>query len=242
MADYRINKLMYNNDLFVIKDRPFYGNGFGVCNVASGALTVTISDFEVTNGSIVTILFNYDVPTAATLNINQMGDKNIYYRNNAISNQIILAGDLVTFIYSNDIFYVIGIDRKEISWETDVYKPGDEIVFTTIYAPAVITATRTMVRWSLQVDKPFSNEVAGFRIDQIGTFILYGNNDTIFSYSGLANIPGTFGQSANHFSEAGIRFDLIKENSGTWTSNNNNYTYILYASNLTLTLLNYTPT
>ena len=63
-----------------------------------------------TAGGIVAVRFSYDVPAGATLNINSKGAKAIYYRNAAITDGVIKAGDTATFIYST-YYRLISIDR-----------------------------------------------------------------------------------------------------------------------------------
>jgi hypothetical protein len=71
------------------------------------------------------VLFKYNVPTGATLNINNKGAKNIYYRNGLISGDIIFANDLATFIYdsSSNAYHLIALDR----WQQDIAGLKQEI-------------------------------------------------------------------------------------------------------------------
>ena len=100
------------------------GQGYGTCSTAEATLakTVSLSDYSLTKGGIVSIRFTYDVPANATLNINNTGAKAIYYNNVAIKNGVISAGDTVTFIY--DTYYrLISIDK----WASDIATLRGEI-------------------------------------------------------------------------------------------------------------------
>lgn len=92
-------------------------NYYGVCTTAAGtaAKTVEIEGFELEVGAIVAVRFNNDMPANATMNINSNGAKSIYYRGVAIADNIIKAGDIAVFIYSNQ-YHLISIDR----WQEDI--------------------------------------------------------------------------------------------------------------------------
>lgn len=93
------------------------GSGYGTCSTAAAtaAKEVTLSNYSLVTGGIVTVYFSYNVPASATLNINAKGAKAIRWRNAAIPAGIIKAGDFATFIYSGSYYYLIAIDREQ-SW------------------------------------------------------------------------------------------------------------------------------
>ena len=92
---------------------PTHGMGYATCDTATAtdAKTVTLTGYALTEGSTISIKFTNDVNANATLNINSTGAKPIYYNGSAITANIISAGDIATFIYSNNYYYLINIDR-----------------------------------------------------------------------------------------------------------------------------------
>ena len=89
------------------------GFGYGTCDTAASttAKTVSISNYKLSTGGIVSIKFDYDVPADATLNINSTGDKPIYYNGSGITADIIKAGDTATFIYDGTNYNLIGLNN-----------------------------------------------------------------------------------------------------------------------------------
>lgn len=84
------------------------GQGYGECNSENTTnLIITINDFILKIGGIVTVKFTKNVPAEATLNISNTGAKNIYCFGSRITNGFINAGDIVTFIYDGVGYHVI---------------------------------------------------------------------------------------------------------------------------------------
>jgi len=77
------------------------GQGYGICTTALNTLakTATLSSYALVVGGIISIKFTYGVPANATLNVNSKGAKNIFYRGIKIIDDVIKAGDIITFIY-----------------------------------------------------------------------------------------------------------------------------------------------
>jgi len=86
------------------------GFGYATCDTYA-ASEATIIKYELSEGGIVAIKFNRDVPAGATLNISSTGAKAIYYRGLPITNGVIKADDTVTFIYST-YYHVLSIDHE----------------------------------------------------------------------------------------------------------------------------------
>lgn len=88
------------------------GQGYGTCSTAAAtvAKVASLSSYKRVTGGIVSVMFSYDVPANATLNINSTGAKAIYYRNAKITADVIKAGDIATFVYSS-YYRLISIDR-----------------------------------------------------------------------------------------------------------------------------------
>lgn len=121
-AHFRTGIAMYTNksqDMWYSLSNPSYfaraiGFGVGTCDTAEAttAKTSSIARYvATTNNGIVSIKFTYAVPAGATLNINSQGAKSIYYRGAAIKANVIKAGDLATFVFFNDQYLLLGIDR-----------------------------------------------------------------------------------------------------------------------------------
>lgn len=89
------------------------GFGYGTCSTAyiTSEKAVTLSGFVLTKNGIVSITFSNAVASNATLNVNSTGAKAIHHKGAALLNNIILAGDTVTFIYDGTYFNLIAIDR-----------------------------------------------------------------------------------------------------------------------------------
>ena len=78
---------------------------------ASASVTATLTSYALTNGGIVVVSFNYDVPANATLNITSKGAKPMYFRGQQITAGVIKAGDTATFIYFSNKYNLISNDR-----------------------------------------------------------------------------------------------------------------------------------
>ena len=90
------------------------GQGYGTCSTAAAttAKVVTLSNYALTTGGIVSVKFTYDVPASATMNINSKGAKSIYYRGAAITAGVIGAGDTATFIYNGSQYHLLTVDKQ----------------------------------------------------------------------------------------------------------------------------------
>lgn len=98
------------------------GSGYATCTTAAAttAKVGTLSSYSLTTGGIVSVKFTNAVPASATLNINDKGAKNIYFRGAAITANVIKAGDIATFVYSSQ-YHLISIDR----WQNDIASIGN---------------------------------------------------------------------------------------------------------------------
>ena len=90
------------------------GNGYGLCATAADtvAKTATLTSYALSTQGRVSIKFEEAVPAAATLNINSRGAKSIYYKGAAITDNIILGGDIVTFVYNGTQYEIVNIYRE----------------------------------------------------------------------------------------------------------------------------------
>jgi hypothetical protein len=88
------------------------GFGYASCTTAAttAAKTVSLSNYNLVNGGLVVVYFQYDVPAQATLNINSQGAKEIHFQGSRIAAGVIKAGDKCLFIYNGN-YMLIAIDR-----------------------------------------------------------------------------------------------------------------------------------
>lgn len=95
------------------------GQGYGTCATveATAAKVVTLSNYALVTGGIVSVKFTYAVPANATLNIDSKGAKSIFYKGSSITANVIGAGDVATFIYDGTQYHLIGLDSIYTSAE-----------------------------------------------------------------------------------------------------------------------------
>ena len=111
------------NDLNTKPTNADFGQGIVKNKVdnPSGAtdITVSFSTYSIMSGGVVSLAFTRAVPAGATLNINDMGAKPIYYHEAALPAGLIKANDRCLFMYSSGSggrYYLIAIDR----WGVDL--------------------------------------------------------------------------------------------------------------------------
>lgn len=117
------------------------GIGYGTCTTAyaTTAKVATLSGYNLVTNGIVAVKFTNAVNSSATLNINSKGAKPIKYRGSAIGNNVIKAGDTVTFIYDGSNYNVLSVDNL---FEAFVLLTGDsEAVVTVTNSSAGISDT-----------------------------------------------------------------------------------------------------
>lgn len=88
------------------------GFGYGTCTTAytTTAKVASLTGYKLTKNGMVAIKFTNAVNSNATLNINNKGAKAIYYKDAAIANAVINAGDTVLFVYDGSYYRVLAID------------------------------------------------------------------------------------------------------------------------------------
>lgn len=88
------------------------GFGYASCTTAAATAekTASLSNYNLINGGLVVVYFQYDVPAQATLNINSKGAKEIHFQGSRIAANVIKAGDKCLFIYNGN-YMLIAIDR-----------------------------------------------------------------------------------------------------------------------------------
>ena len=122
------------------------GIGIGVCNTAAAtaAKTATLTDYVLTQNGVVAVRFVNDVPANATLNINGEGAIPIYYKNAAVTADVIPAGTTATFVFDGNVYQTISLDEEggtdveftaELTSGTKIGEISVDGVSTDIYAP-----------------------------------------------------------------------------------------------------------
>lgn len=101
------------NDVNTTYTNASLGQGYATCGTAEATIAkvASLSSYSLQNGGIVVVRFTYSVPANSTLNVNSRGAKAIKYRNAALVDEVIKAGDLVTFMYDGTSYHIISIDR-----------------------------------------------------------------------------------------------------------------------------------
>lgn len=102
------------------------GFGYGSCTTAESttAKVATLADYVLVKNGIISIHFENAVPANSTLNINSKGAKAIYYADTAITDNIINAGDTVTFVYDGTHYRIIAFDREELRYINAIANGG----------------------------------------------------------------------------------------------------------------------
>ena len=95
------------------------GIAYGTCTTGASETDkeVTASGYNLRPGGFISVKFSYDVPEDATMNVNNQGERDIYYRGSAISDGVIKAGDIATFVLSTH-YHLIAIDRVSTGQKT----------------------------------------------------------------------------------------------------------------------------
>lgn len=135
------------------------GTWYGTSSTAAttAAKTSTITNFKLTPGAVVAILFstaNTYASGAITLNVNSTGAKTIYVNNAATSATNTLfwdVGDIVTFIYSGSYWYFVSnsnhySERMELLWTNPnptTSMSTQTLTLTDGYDAFIITSTAT---------------------------------------------------------------------------------------------------
>lgn len=102
----------FNQWSVVCGDSAFVG--YGTCSTAIGTAgkTVTISNFTLAVGALVTVAFtNGNTSTVSTLNVNGTGAKEIWLNGARLDGITILAGNIVQMVYDGTYYRIISIDK-----------------------------------------------------------------------------------------------------------------------------------
>lgn len=95
------------------------GQAYGGTTTAQSTATKVVEtvggDYELVEGGIVVVEFQYAVNANAKLNVDGAGAKSIYYNGVTITAGVILAGDTCTFMYSENVYVLLSIVRTATS-------------------------------------------------------------------------------------------------------------------------------
>jgi len=93
------------------------GNGVGTCETSAETIAkeVDIEGYKITQNGFVSITFENDVPSGATLNINNQGAKPIYHKGAPIEDDVISSGDTVMFGYDGSHYVVSSLGGGSIN-------------------------------------------------------------------------------------------------------------------------------
>lgn len=109
---------VYYKDTNTIYSNLSLGQGYLNCKKFESIINKEVydSNYQLSLGGIVAILFDYAVPANSTLNINGKGAKPMYYRGAKITDGLIKANDIATFIYNGSQYVLLAVDR----WGVDI--------------------------------------------------------------------------------------------------------------------------
>lgn len=128
-----------------------FGNSYGICSTAASetAKTASITSYALSNGAVTTIYFENAVPANSTLDITDKGAKPIYYRNAAITADIIKAGDTATFRYTtaidSGVYVLVALDRdfNEYTAQVQTSQPNNGFLPNIVYDLGTLTGSVT---------------------------------------------------------------------------------------------------
>ena len=147
-------------------DSAIIGQGYVTCSTAAATVdkAVSLSNYLLKPGGIVSVRFVYSVPANATLCINRKAIIPIYYRNAAITDNVIKAGDIATFMFNGAKYTLLSIDR----WQKDILD-----LTTEIGTKISIETDPTVPAWAKAANKP------SYTASEVGL----GNVDNVRQYS-----------------------------------------------------------
>lgn len=113
------------------------GQGYGTCatEAATAAKIVTMSEYALTTGGIVTVNFTNALCTSATMNINGTGAKPIYIKGAAVTANnaaTVSAGDTAYFMYDGTAYHLLGTDRAATNPIVNISRSGTTFTATRL--------------------------------------------------------------------------------------------------------------
>lgn len=187
------------------------GQGYGTCatstTTVNGIRYVTFQNYELVNGGVVAIRFQYDVPASSSLSINNKTVKRIRHRGGDLAGGVIKAGDIAYFLYDGTYYRLLGIDRV-VSMLDCVYPVGSyyetsDTTFdpNTAWGGTWVLETEGQVHVSGSVSGTY--QVSGAPTDTNDG----GNKDAIVPYH-RHGVPSTSITSSGGHSHTGVRRNI----------------------------------
>lgn len=106
----------------VIGENEQTPSNYGVCETAAAtaAKVVAMDSYKLISGQIIAVYFANSVPAGATMDVNGCGARQIYYRNRAITADVIGARTTATFLYDGTRYRLLSMDNNAITlnWST----------------------------------------------------------------------------------------------------------------------------
>lgn len=137
-----------------------FGMGYAVCDTpaATVAKTAVIANYVPTEGALVTVKFTYgNTASGATLKLTATETaKPILYKGQAITSNIISAGDICTFIYSTNAYNIINLDALSGAGAGTVRSVGAEGGIITDQTGGAAINQEGKVKLNLKSPTPFS--------------------------------------------------------------------------------------
>ena len=149
---------------------PAFGMGYATCSTATStaAKTVTLTGYSLNEGALVSIKFTNAVGANATLNINSKGAKSIYYNGAAITAGVIGAGDIATFLYTNNQYQLVSVDTTIGKKQDKVLGSWTAGTATTHQTPA---GTDTVLQALQKIDNNQRNDESNISLLNPTTYI-----------------------------------------------------------------------
>ena len=113
------------------------GQGYGTCatEAATAAKIVTMSDYALTIGGIVTVKFTNALCASATMSINGKTAKPIYIKGAAVTANnaaTVSAGDTAYFMYDGTAYHLLGTDRAATNPIVNISRSGTTFTATRL--------------------------------------------------------------------------------------------------------------
>ena len=198
------------------------GNGYGTCSTeaATVAKTVALSSYALSTQGRVSVRFDENVPAAATLNINSKGAKAIYYKGAAITEGIILGGDIVTFVYNGTQYEIVNIYREDEDIDQEYFGGSHISIDGNIISVSDLGDYKDLLTTNKDTMVNAINELVGVDQALIGDInTVQTNLDTNVSnlQAQINNFANT-GAVANAVSNSLVQIDGSKVEIGTTSS------------------------
>lgn len=174
------------------------GTGYAQCNTSSGsALTATFAGYQLKKNGLVTVLFNYDVPANATLDINGQGACSIMCRNRSnygggivnLAANMIRARSIATFVcyevVQNTYCYLLISEAN--SNLVNASGKGSVVVANNPYGASDAAGSNSLVIGDYLGTSSGNNVLVAAAT---GNSVITGNQGAIIASNGGASVSG----------------------------------------------------